>query len=177
MGNLQESFKSEEKKYPSVMQEFRRHFTVKKKLRNNFEDVEAAWPILLDVIRRAYKLPKNESLSAKKTFAFNKQLVTVAKFMDTGTRKEIALEMSAQDKSARKEYKENKFTTGFVVNKKLMSKGVLIRYTEHIYAHEELFGLRASLAKFGFRQEVKKNKKLYERDLAKLSLLKQQPSE
>lgn len=168
MNEIKESLDHQNKQYESVFQEYKRHFTVKKKLRNNLSDLDQAWAVLLEVVKKTYNLPKEDHLSKKYKFNYLKQEWVVMRFDDKSNRRELAFETVSLDKSYKNRLLENKFTTGFVIKQKMVSKKILIKYTEHVYAHSEMFGFKATLAKFGFKQEIRKNKKLLEKAITRL---------
>lgn len=168
MNEIKESLNPQQKQYESVFQEYKRHFTVKKKLRNNIDNIDEAWDLLLAVVKKVYNLPKEDHLSKKYKFSYLKQEWIVTRFDDKSNRREFAFETVSLDKSYKDRLLENKFTTGFVIKQKMISKKIMIKYTEHVYAHSEMFGFKATLAKFGFKQEIRKNKKLLEATISKL---------
>lgn len=165
MNNIKESLENKEKKYESVFQEYKRHFSVKNKIKNNFNTIDDGWINLQAVLKKIYKIEKDDIFFQGAKFKTNKNVFKVERFLESDKRKEIAFETMAIDKSKKTEEVWNKFTTGFVVKKSLLTKGIIIKYTEHVYAYEELFGFKQTLAKFGFKRAVKKNKVLFEKEL------------
>lgn len=145
-------------KYHSVIEEMRRYVRHNKKINVYYNDKNKLFDDLITVLRKTYGVPNKDFSLINTTFMVNKTSFTINEF-----EKPEKFVISTSTKNG------YKFTTSYLIKKTILKNKYYVRYCEVAKAPVTVWGMKASIAKWWYKKEIKKNVKLLKKKLKELN--------